>query len=78
MWFGNLVTMEWWNDLWLNEAFASWIDEVMVEKLYPEFESHMSLPQATAFGIDQGTSVKPIRKETRTESDVNEGLYCRT
>ncbi|MGI9200236.1 MAG: M1 family metallopeptidase [Woeseiaceae bacterium] len=75
MWFGNLVTMEWWNDLWLNEAFASWIDEVMLEKLYPEFESHMSLPQATAFRIDQGTSVKPIRKEAKTESDVNEGSY---
>jgi len=75
MWFGNMVTMEWWNDLWLNEAFASWIDEAMLEKLYPDFDSHMKLPQATAFGIDQGTSVKPIRKEVKKESDVNEGLY---
>ncbi|MGI9220139.1 MAG: M1 family metallopeptidase [Woeseiaceae bacterium] len=75
MWFGNLVTMEWWNDLWLNEAFASWIDEVILESLYPEFESHLELPQATAFGIDQGASVKPIRKEVKTDSDVTEGLY---
>jgi len=75
MWFGNMVTMEWWNDIWLNEAFASWIDEVMVEKLYPEFDSHMKLPQATAFNIDQGSSVKPIRKEVKKESDVTEGLY---
>jgi len=75
MWFGNLVTMEWWNDLWLNEAFASWIDEVILRRLYPEFESHLGLPQTRAFGIDQGTGAKAIRKETRTEADVNEGFY---
>jgi alanyl aminopeptidase len=75
MWFGDLVTMEWWNDLWLNEAFASWIDELIFRRLYPEFESHLSLPQTAAFAIDQGTGVKAIRKVTRTESDTNEGSY---
>jgi alanyl aminopeptidase len=75
MWFGDLVTMEWWNDLWLNESFASWIDEVIVSDLYPEFESELKLPQAFAFSIDSGTSAKAIRKETRTEADVNDGGY---
>jgi alanyl aminopeptidase len=75
MWFGDLVTMEWWNDLWLNESFASWIDEVMVAQLYPEFETNLGLPQASAFAIDHGTSVKPIRKEVRTEADSNDGSY---
>jgi len=75
MWFGDLVTMEWWNDLWLNEAFASWMDEVIVHQMYPEFESDLVLPQAEAFSIDEGTGVKAIRKESRTEADVNEGGY---
>ena len=75
MWFGDLVTMEWWNDLWLNEAFASWMDDVIVHQMYPEFESDLILPQTAAFRIDQGTGTKSIRKETRTEADVNEGSY---
>ncbi len=35
-WFGNLVTMEWWSDLWLNESFATWAEYYIIEKLYPE------------------------------------------
>ena len=36
-WFGNLVTMEWWEDLWLNEGFASWAANFGVDKLFPEW-----------------------------------------
>ena len=38
MWFGDLVTMEWWDDLWLNESFASWMGNKAVDHLYPAWD----------------------------------------
>lgn len=37
-WFGNLVTMEWWNDLWLNEGFAKFMEFIAVNATYPQFQ----------------------------------------
>ena len=42
-WYGNLVTMTWWDDLWLNEAFASWMGEKITAQLHPELELHLRL-----------------------------------
>ncbi len=38
MWFGDLVTMQWWDDLWLNESFADWMSAKITDEVYPEFK----------------------------------------
>jgi alanyl aminopeptidase len=73
IWYGDLVTMAWWNDLWLNESFASWMAGKIIHQLYPKYETDLDLPQETAFIGDQRTSVKPIRKTVRSEADTMEG-----
>ena len=73
-WYGNLVTMKWWDDLWLNEAFATWMAGKVVDKLYPEFEAKLRLPQNTVMSRDAKISTNPIRKPIKTEDDINDGL----
>jgi len=46
-WFGNLVTMRWWTDLWLNEGFASWIEHLAVDHIFPEWQMW------TQFAVDE-------------------------
>ena len=60
MWFGDLVTMEWWDDLWLNESFASWMGDKAAEEAFPELRTAVS-DVATL----QGAMVTDARLSTR-------------
>ncbi len=73
-WFGNLVTMAWWDDLWLNEAFASWAASYTMKELYPELNFADRIVQESAFGADASPTVKPVKKVVRIQPDVMDGL----
>jgi aminopeptidase N len=64
MWFGDLVTMAWWDDLWLNESFASWMGDKVSDRLYPELGLQVSEVRTTqgAMTIDALVSTGAIRK----------------
>ncbi len=76
MWFGDLVTMAWWDDLWLNESFADWLATKIVDEVHPELGYGLS-----ALGGIQGImttdarpSTPPIRKPVTDVSEAMEGL----
>ncbi|MCA9325314.1 M1 family metallopeptidase [Candidatus Saccharibacteria bacterium] len=62
-WFGNLVTMKWWNDLWLNESFATWMAYLAVDHLFPEWkiwEDFIVSEQSQALKLDALENTHPI------------------
>lgn len=74
MWYGNLVTMAWWDDLWLNEAFASWMATKVMLELYPEQNFQARLVQEGAFAGDSSPTTKPVKKVVKSQTDVMDGL----
>jgi aminopeptidase N len=73
-WFGDLVTMKWWDDIWLNEGFATWMENKPVAAWRPDW--HVELDDAndtqTALGIDAMRSTRPIRMRVETPAEINE------
>lgn len=74
-WFGNLVTMDWWTNLWLNEGFASYIEYLAVDHLFPEWDfwtQFVFLDHARAFELDSLENTHPIEVEIEDPNDINE------
>ncbi len=75
MWFGDLVTMEWWNDLWLNESFASWMGDKAVDNIFPEWEQWTQFvfqDTNTGLSLDGLRNSHPIEAHVEDPNQIRE------
>lgn len=76
-WFGNLVTMAWWDDLWLNEGFASWMEARTTRKLHPEWDINNVDAAHTsrgAMGRDAYVTTHPIVQHVATVEQASQAF----
>ncbi len=71
-WFGDLVTMAWWDDVWLNEAFATWMGNKTVQRQRPDwkFDVRRAEEAAWSMGQDSLVTARKIRQEIKTKDDI--------
>jgi len=74
-WFGDLVTMKWWDDLWLNESFATYLSYKVVDGIFPEWQvmsEFLSSETSGSLLVDSLSSTHPIHVEVRNETEAEQ------
>ncbi|SCU82319.1 LANO_0B05820g1_1 [Lachancea nothofagi CBS 11611] len=74
-WFGNLVTMKWWDELWLNEGFATWIGYYAVNWMFPEWDVPslvMWKSHEVALELDSLKESHPVRVDIKNAKDIDQ------
>jgi puromycin-sensitive aminopeptidase len=76
MWFGDLVTMRWWNGIWLNEAFATFMELLTVDQFRPDWDRWALFlrQRSTAFEVDALDSTRPIEYPVDSPDDAS-GMF---
>ncbi|KAI8089940.1 aminopeptidase [Halteromyces radiatus] len=74
-WFGNLVTMKWWNELWLNESFATWVGWLAVDNIFPDWDvwtSFVNEDMPRALNLDALRSSHPIDVAVNDPAEIHQ------
>ena len=73
-WFGDLVTMAWWDDIWLNEGFATWMEYRPMQESKPEWQGPLIEVRDTqrAMELDSLRATRPVRTKVDTPDEINE------